>query len=135
MKYYHDAEKDVLIRRDDNGLFVIIPSIPELGDQAAAEPAHKAQQSSSKRRGEPCTGCGSTGTRHFKTCPLLPKNTAKTEDMRAPLTETQYVALRDALHDKDFTSLHYSRDNKLARWEVNQAIKSADYRDYLKSRE
>lgn len=137
MKYYHDAERDVLIRRDENGLFVVIPSLPELdGGKEEVVTASTIMKTTKAVKGEKCSQCHTTGTRHFKNCPTTKNFVATvTADLRKPLNEIQYIALRDALHDKEFTSLHYSRDNNLPRWEVNQAIKSVDYRDYIKSRE
>jgi hypothetical protein len=90
-------------------------------------------------RGTPKPCCGSKGARHFKTCPLNGKETIRTfapeqpKKESSPLDGFQYEALRDAMHDRDFSSAEYALTNRLSPREVNAAIKSADYDDYLDS--
>lgn len=51
-----------------------------------------------------------------------------------PLTAEQYADLRSAMHDKEFQSASYSLTKKLRPAEVNNAVRSSGYRDYLESR-
>ncbi len=82
-----------------------------------------------------CSGCGKPG-HSIRTCPKArgqhpdnPKPEPTTE-----LTEDQYDELRDAMHDRDFMSAKYALTHKLSPREVNAAIRSTDYEDYLESR-
>lgn len=92
---------------------------------------------------EPCAECGSTGTRHFKTC-SRPKGAAPTkafaspdtsaEIPKEPLTPDQYEKVRSEMHDRNFSTGQFSLINKMRPSEVNSAIRSEDYEDYLATR-
>jgi len=51
-----------------------------------------------------------------------------------PLDGFQYEALRDAMHDRGFSSAEYALTNRLSPREVNAAIKSTDFDDYIEHR-
>ncbi len=91
---------------------------------------------------KPC--CGSKGARHFKTCVNFPGNLNKgnngdegekrEEKPREPLTMEQYADVKNAIHDGEFQSAKYSLVNKLHIREVNEAIRSNSYDNYLELR-
>ncbi len=89
-------------------------------------------------RGTPKPCYGSTGARHFKTCKLNGKpstnNADATSSVGKDLTQEQYDELRDAMHDREFMSAKYALTHELSPREVNAAIRSTDYEDYLESR-
>lgn len=87
-------------------------------------------------RGEPKPCCGSTGTRHMKNCPVVTKSVAKAEpdpQSRVTLTGEQYIELRKAMHDREFQSAKYALINKLSPREVNRAVVTKDYQEYMSS--
>lgn len=51
-----------------------------------------------------------------------------------PLSEEQYDALREAMQDKEFMSARYALVNKVSPREVNHAVRSTSYNDYLDQR-
>jgi len=85
---------------------------------------------------KPC--CGSTGSRHFKTCPLAnggskpfaPEKKATGE--RTLMERSDYDALRAAMQDKEFQSAQYALVHKIAPTEVNRAVVSRDYEEYVR---
>ncbi len=82
-----------------------------------------------------CSGCGKQG-HSIRTCPkargMHPDNPKP--DVTIEIDEGQYEKLRDAMHDREFMSAKYALTNKLSPREVNAAIRSTDYEDYLESR-
>lgn len=82
-----------------------------------------------------CSECGSRG-RHFKTCTRsgAPNLEALTPKETRSLTENEYAALRDAMNDRDFMSAKYALTHRLSPREVNIAVRSLDYEDYLNDR-
>lgn len=84
--------------------------------------------------------CGSTGSRHFKTCSQSGSRDVQnlTPAREAPKTEAlgpdRYEAIRTAMHDRDFSSVQYALTNRYSPREVNAVIKSVDYDDYLMNR-
>ena len=94
-----------------------------------------------ERRKKPC--CGSTGSRHFKTCPQYgtPASDAPVRGevsyagpSKAALGPDRYKAIREAMRDKEFQSARYALVNKVSPKEVNAAVRSKDYDDYLEIR-
>jgi Zinc knuckle len=105
---------------------------------AQVEPAPKTD---APVRGERCTECHTTGSRHFKTCSRNRKETnpqfvsrETSVPREEPMTEAQYDKLRDDMFNKGFSTLIYSTANKIRPREINVAIRSTDYDDYLASR-
>lgn len=86
-----------------------------------------------RKRGDPCKECGSTGTRHFKTCSQV-KKPPKLLYTVPPLTADQYDELRDAMFEKDFQSMPYALTHKMSPKEVNLAVQTTSYADYLNKR-
>ncbi len=97
---------------------------------------------------EPKACCGSKGARHFKTCVNFPGN--KTDETvlnpedgpavaEAPkaraLSNEEYLDLRAAMQDKEFQSARYSLVNKLSPKEVNKAVVSKSYDEYIENME
>jgi hypothetical protein len=48
-----------------------------------------------------------------------------------PMTQDQYANLQDAKFDKRFSTLTYASEHKIRPAEINAAIKSGDYQNYL----
>lgn len=91
--------------------------------------------------------CGSTGSRHFNWCKEngTKEPTRSMQDVytdqnehasspRVPLTQEQYDTLREAMHDREFMSAKYALINKLSPAEVNAAVLSVSYENYLITR-
>ena len=51
-----------------------------------------------------------------------------------PITKDQYAGLRSAMHDRDFQSGQYASENRVPLAEVNAAVRSRSYDDYLATR-
>lgn len=85
--------------------------------------------------------CGSKGVRHLKTCPnngRKMRDKLGGEDIRPEykpekreLEESEYDAIRSAMHGRNFSSQQYALVNKLPPKEVNMAVASTDYEDYI----
>lgn len=83
--------------------------------------------------------CGSVGPRHKHGCASAAKpKEGKRDSLElsgpAALTEEQYGDLRGAMHDFGFSSREYASEMDLPLSQVNAAIKSTDYENYLASR-
>lgn len=92
-----------------------------------------------------CDECGTTGTRHFKTCskwvrskngtletiPSFSSESSASASSKDPLTAEEYANLRSAMHDKEFQSARYALTHKLRPTEVNAAVVSKSYANYL----
>ena len=105
---------------------------------------------------EPCSECGSL-RRHFKTCSKNGKETTPsfqngggpaiasersapppvsyTPLTKDPLTAEQYGELRQNMLDREFQSARYALTRKLSPREINLAVRSANYQNYLETRE
>jgi hypothetical protein len=84
-----------------------------------------------------CKNCGKPG--HIaKTCKEPGSPVAQNEQPsapREPLSIEQYDDIRAAMHDREFQSGKYSLSHKLSPKEVNAAVRSSTYQNYLDSRE
>ncbi|MBX3498090.1 MAG: hypothetical protein KF889_01500 [Alphaproteobacteria bacterium] len=84
---------------------------------------------------KPC--CGSVGARHKKDCSVgkdLDRDIAGFHASKAPtqpLTPEEYGELRTAMDDREFQSAQYALTKKLHPREVNTAVRSTSYEDYL----
>lgn len=57
-----------------------------------------------------------------------------TSTVTGAIGREQYDAIRTAMHDRDFSSASYSLTRKVPAREVNTAVSSTDYKNYLKIR-
>jgi len=81
-----------------------------------------------------CSFCGKPG-HSVRTCPQArgahPEDSSQDSLTKSvPLTMSQYIELRNAMHDRDFQSAKYALVNRLSPKEVNRAVVSRDYDDY-----
>jgi hypothetical protein len=100
----------------------------------AAKPKNqkKGKNKPAGKRTTTCKNCGELG--HIsKTCTNAPKaaEAQQSSEAREPLSAEQYGAVRTAMHDREFQSGKYSLSSKLSPKEVNAAIRSRNYEDYL----
>ncbi len=65
---------------------------------------------------------------------MHPDNPREVAAKTKPLTGDEYDEVRDAMHDRDFSSAEYALSHKLPPREVNAAVRSTDYDDYLDNR-
>lgn len=133
------------------------PSIEsEPKDHTAAQPRKKggrkkrapASNPSPRKvaRFQPKPCCGSTGPRHKKGCangtPYAQSDASKelSDGIRSfhqertkpdPLALAEYSELREAMHDREFQSAQYALTKRLPPREVNTAVRSSSYEDYL----
>lgn len=103
-----------------------------------ARPAKKVKGGGGGKRQLLCKNCGEPG--HFaKTCP---NPTASQDDRmigssaaapkgREPLSKEQYNQVRQAMRLDDFMSAEFASANDMPTREVNSAIRSDNYEDYL----
>ena len=102
----------------------------KLQDEIEAHHAHRKMPQRAKKE---C--CGSTGSRHFKWCTKKDGSAAPTDPTpSAALGPDRYEAIREAMNDREFQSAEYALVHKLSPREVNAAVRSADYTDYLDNR-
>ncbi len=136
MHEYSEEAMSLLRKRDKidqrlGELFVTAMRASEGVPDEIKEPSEEVEsmpkQATPKGSPKPC--CGSMGPRHKNTCPQndKPKKSTATE----MLNRLQFDDIKDAMRDRDFTSLSYALDNKLPVREVNVALKSKDYEEYL----
>lgn len=100
---------------------------------AAVDRMKKETRMVPRKRGDPCKECGSTGTRHFKTCSQVKKPPKLLYTVNL-LTADQYDELRDAIFEKDFQSIRFAMTHKMSPKEVNMAVQTTSYADYLNKR-
>jgi hypothetical protein len=86
---------------------------------------------------KPC--CGSKGSRHMKTCRqyrgsdfgLQADPSIETPKPSRELSSEEYGDLRDAMNDMEFQSIPYALTHKLSPKEVNKAVRSSSYEEYI----
>lgn len=89
---------------------------------------------------KPC--CGSRGASHKKICVNFTTYTRERYQQKPfvaeqapknarPLSTEEYEELRSAMLDREFQSAPYALTHKLSPKEVNRAVKSVDYDDYI----
>lgn len=89
-----------------------------------------------------CEECKTTGSRHFNTCSKAKGTSGDLSSMsgatqghvpqpRVAIGPDRYNMIREAMHDKEFQSARYALVNKLSPAEVNAAVRSKDYSEYL----
>lgn len=87
------------------------------------------------KRGEKKSCCGSKGVRHFGWCKTKGGDgvnpTPKTEKLREPMSIMEYDRLKVDANDRNFQSAWYAKDKSLSLYEVNAALVSTTYDDYL----
>lgn len=94
------------------------------------------------KQGIRCEECKTTGSRHFKTCSKAKGTSGDLSDFssagkehvpqpRVAIGPDRYAMIHEAMHDKEFQSARYALINKLSPAEVNAAVRSKDYSEYL----
>lgn len=106
-----------------------------------AKPA-KVTKGAKKKVGrkEPCPECGSKGSRHFNTCslkgasPKMIEEATTTAVSSEPITEAQFDHVKEKQEEGDASSLDLSKEFDCPVREVNIAIFSKSYDEYLEKR-
>lgn len=96
----------------------------------------QAEQKKTGRKKSACGKCGRAG-HNAKTCAQQEPAEPKPEYQQPPseaIGPDRYKAIREAMLDKEFMSGRYAMTNKLSPREVNAAVRSKDYSDYLEIR-
>lgn len=130
--------RELLARRDEverelaellGGSVADVPSAPANAPKPKAV-TPKAAKSVDGKRQVTCKKCGKQG--HIaKTCTAVVPTFGDKAQLTTKLTNQQYDEVRDAMRDREFMSGQYSLTHKLPPREVNAAIRSADYKEYL----
>jgi hypothetical protein len=127
---------DALTRQRSTGA----PEFPDEKLFPTRKNKEKAEAHPAGKRRPKCSICGKPG-HNVMTCPdgkgkhpnNTPEPTASTKASE-PLFESEYDELREAMLDREFQSAKYALVHKLSPREVNAAVRSADYADYLDDR-
>lgn len=112
----------------------VVVALPGKKKKAKEAKAPKEKKDTGKRT-VTCKNCGGSG--HIaKTCPngagrqIVPPAAATT----LAITEEAYDEIREAMHDREFQSARYALTNSISPREVNAAVRSTSYKNYLEIR-
>src|SRR3989344_1954319 len=150
MNYYKNERTGEIVAHDPatNDIFALTPLSVESADKvdtAHTEESHTQPRRKYTKRVQTTVGrqrsvylegkscCGSVGPRHKKDCQQASSPTPRPHN--EAFGPDRYKAIRAAMHDREFQSARYSLVNKLLPREVNTAVRSKDYTDYLDIRQ